>query len=160
DLVRQFTSLYPFRIIYRQLDLPHEDSPVFHKLAVALTVTGTDVSKAIEASDKLGAYYEALTEMRFEQPGDDLVSLLTQAEADGQRLPKEILVSFLRQLINAAGDTTYRGTSNLLVGLLTHPQQLQAIRNDRSLIAPAIEEALRWEGPVMVGFGMATGDNS
>jgi len=158
DLVQDFTALFPFHIIYRQLGLPEQDIKVFHKLAVALIVGSVDPTTAMEASAKLGAYYEALTELRYEQPGHDLVSLLTQVDFEGERLPKDVLVSFLRQLINAAGDTTFRGTSNLLVGLLTHPEQLDAVRRDRSLLPAAIEEALRWEGPVMVGFRQATRD--
>lgn len=150
DLVQEFTHHYPFQIIYRQLALPAEDVRVFHKLAIAQTVTMVDVEHGTEASRKLGVYFDALLEERHGHPGDDLVSLLAQAEADGERLPQEILVSFLRQLINAAGDTTYRGTSILLTGLLTHPEQLEAVRRDRSLIAQAIEEALRWDGPVLI----------
>jgi cytochrome P450 len=156
DLVQDFTKLYPFHVIYRQLGLPVEDIKVFHKLAVALTVAGTNIEKATEAGTKLGAYYEALTEMRYANPGDDLVSLLAKIEVEGDRIPKDILVSFLRQLINAAGDTTFRGTSNLLVGLLTHPEQLEAVRRDRSLIPQAIEEMLRWECIVMTGFRQTT----
>ncbi len=78
------------------------------------------------------------------------MSLLAHAEVDGEYLPEEILVSFLRQLVNAGGDTTYRATSMLLTGLLTHPDQLEAVRKDRSLIPQAIEEALRWDGPVLI----------
>ena len=103
-----------------------------------------------EASRKLGVYFRALLEERRREPGDDLVSLLAQAQADGDVLPEEVLVSFLRQLVNAGGDTTYRATSILLTGLLTHPAQLDAVRRDRSLIPQAIEEALRWDGPVLV----------
>jgi cytochrome P450 len=80
--------------------------------------------------------------------GDDLISLLAVAEVDGERLPEQITVSFLRQLMAAAGDTTYRGTGSLLAGLLTHPEQLEAVRRDRSLVPLAIEEALRWEAPI------------
>lgn len=158
DLVREFTALYPFHIIYRQLALPQDDIAVFHKLAVALTCTATGVAHAMEANGKLGAYYEALTELRSAQPGDDLVSLLATAEVDGERLPKEIIVSFLRQLMNAAGDTTYRATSCLLFGLLNHPDQLGAVRRDRSLVPAAVEEALRWECPVLVGSRITTRD--
>ena len=50
--------------------------------------------------------------------------------------------------MNAAGDTTYRSTGSLLVGLLTHPVQLEAVRADRSLVPRAVEEALRWDGPL------------
>ena len=150
DLVQEFTHHYPFQIIYRQLNLPPQDVGVFHKLAIAQTVVSYDVAHGTEASHKLGVYFKALLQERRAQPGDDLVSLLAHAEVDGEFLPEEILVSFLRQLVNAGGDTTYRGTSILLTGLLTHPEQLEAVRKDRSLIPQAIEEALRWDGPVLI----------
>ena len=60
-----------------------------------------------------------------------------------------MLISFLRQLMNAAGDTTYRGTSILLAQLLRNPRQLEAVRVDRRLVPDAIEEGLRFDGPVV-----------
>ena len=84
--------------------------------------------------------------------------MLAQAEVDGERLPEEIMISFLRQLVNAGGDTTYRGTSVLLTGLLSNPEQLEAVRKDRSLVPQAIEEALRWDGPVLIQTRMAAKD--
>ena len=156
DLVRDFTHHYPFHIIYRQLALPQEDIETFHKLAIAQTVTSFDVEHGTEASRKLGIYFKALLEERRRHPGDDLVSMLAQAEVDGDVLPEEILVSFLRQLVNAGGDTTYRGTSILLTALLTHPEQLAAVRSDRALVAQAIDEALRWDGPVLVATRSST----
>lgn len=150
DLVKEFAKYYPFQIIYQQLDLPQTDIGIFHKLAVGLTCIVVDVAHGIEASQKLGAYYALLLDERRNGNGDDLITALARAETDGERLPDEVLVSFLRQLINAAGDTTYRATSSLLTGLLSNPDQLDAVRKDRSLIPPAIEEALRWEPPVTV----------
>jgi cytochrome P450 len=158
DLVQEFTHHYPFHIIYRQLALPQQDIKVFHKLAIAQTVTSYDVEHGVEASRKLGVYFKALLEERRRNPGNDLVSLLAQAEVEGDVLPEEVLVSFLRQLINAGGDTTYRGTSILLTGLLSNPDQLDAVRKDRSLIPQAIEEALRWDGPVLVATRTAAKD--
>ncbi|MFL6679620.1 MAG: cytochrome P450 [Burkholderiaceae bacterium] len=158
DLVQEFTQHYPFHIIYRQLALPPADVRVFHKLAIAQTVTMFDVAHGTEASRKLGIYFKALLDERRRHPADDLVSALAQAEVDGERLPDEILVSFLRQLVNAGGDTTYRATSVLLAGLLANPAQLDAVRQDRSLIPQAIEEALRWDGPVLVATRTPTVD--
>lgn len=158
DLVQEFTHHYPFQIIYRQLGLPPEDVKTFHKLAIAQTVVMYDVAHGTEASRKLGAYFKQLLEARRRAPGHDLVSLLAHAEADGEQLPEEILISFLRQLINAGGDTTYRATSVLLTGLLTNPDQLEAVRQDRSLIPHAIEEALRWDGPVLIATRTPTKD--
>ncbi len=158
DLVSQFTLLYPFGVIYKQLALPTEEGRVFHKLAVAQTMIMAVREIGEEASAKLGEYFPKLIDQRRAEPGDDLVSLLVQAEVDGEYLPEDVLVSFFRQLINAAGDTTYRGTSVLLTKLLQHPDQLELLRNDRSLLPNAIEEALRFDGPVLAQSRWATVD--
>ena len=158
DLVQEFTHHYPFQIIYKQLNLPPEDVKTFHKLAIAQTVVSYDVAHGVEASRKLGVYFKNLLDERRRNPGDDLVSQLAQAEVDGETLPEEILISFLRQLVNAGGDTTYRATSVLLTGLLSNPDQLDAMRKERTLIPQAIEEALRWDGPVLIATRTAAVD--
>lgn len=157
DLVQDFTIHYPFEVIYRQLNLPEEDVKTFQRLAIGQTDFFTP-GRAPEAGVKLGEYFVQLIAQRRAEPGDDLVSLLANTEVDGEYLPDLVLLSFLRQLMNAAGDTTYRGTSMLLTGLLSDPAQLDAVRQDRSLIAQAIEEALRWDGPVLVQTRMAAVD--
>jgi cytochrome P450 len=148
DLVEEFTHHYPFQVIYSQLQIGPEQTRVFHKLAIAQLLSSIGAPQGAEASDKLGVYFAELLARRRADPGDDLISHLATVEADGERLPDEVLISFLRQLMNAGGDTTFRGTSVLLTGLLTHPDQWAAVVADRSLIPQAIEEALRWEGPV------------
>jgi len=148
DLIEDFTHHYPFQVIYRQLRLEPDQAPIFHRLAIAQSLGAIGAPEGPEASGKLGAFFEALIEKLRADPKDDLVSHLATVEADGERLPNDVLISFLRQLMNAGGDTTYRGTSVLLTGLLTHPDQLAAVAADRRLIPQAIEEALRWEGPV------------
>ena len=149
DLVSQFARPYPFNVIFRMLDLPPGDIDTFYKLTVTQILTQVYADEALEASEKLGRYFTALIEERRASPGDDLVSLLALTEVDGAHLPDNVVVSFLRQLINAGGDTTYRTTTVLLTGLLTHPEQLEAVRNDRALVGQAIEEALRFDGPVL-----------
>jgi cytochrome P450 len=158
DLVQEFTFHYPFKIVYRQLGLPPDEVKTFHKLAMAQILVSVDVAHGTEASRKLGTYFDALIEERRRNPGNDLVSVLAQAEVDGERLPQDVLISFLRQLVNAGGDTTYRGTSVLLTGLLSNPDQLEAVRQDRALVPQAIEEALRWDGPVLIQTRMALRD--
>lgn len=148
DLVQEFTIRYPFEILYAQLGLPEEELTTFRRLSAGLMCTLVDFPHANEASVKMGAYFGRLIAERRGREGDDFISMLANAEVGGERLPDEITISFLRQLMNAAGDTTYRGTGNLLVGLLENPRQLAAIRADRSLVPQAIDEALRWEGPL------------
>lgn len=150
DLVQQFTVHYPFRVVYRQLGLPQQEGTIFHKLAIAQTLIAVDTAHAEEASRKLGEYFGAMIDLKRKEPGDDLLSLLVHTQIDGEYLPEEVLISFFRQLINAAADTTYRGTGVLLTMLLKNPDQLEMLRNDRSLIPNAIEEALRFDGPVLV----------
>ena len=158
DLVQEFTLHYPFQIVFRQLGLPQDQAAVFHKLAMAQILVSVDVPHGTEASRKLGDFFQKLLDERRANPGTDLVSVLAQSEADGERLPEDVLISFLRQLVNAGGDTTYRGTSVLLTGLLQDPRQLDAVRRDRALVPLAIEEALRWEGPVIIQSRMAVRD--
>lgn len=158
DLLAEFTIRYPFEVIYKQLDLPAEDIAAFQRIAVAQT-DWAHADIAIEAGRRLGLYFKELLDKRRANPGDDLVSQLASTRLEtGDPVPEEVLLSFLRQLMNAAGDTTYRGTSVLMVGLLSNPDQLEAIRTDRTLIGQAIEEALRWDGPVTAHLRMAMRD--
>ena len=152
DLIQEFTIHYPFQVVFGMMALPKEDQVTFHKLATAQSVFPVSVEISVEAGRKLGAYLQDLLALRRAEPGDDIVSALAVAEADGERLPDEVVVSFFRQLLAAGGDTTYRGTSVLLTGLLTNPDQLAAVMADHDLIPQAIEEALRWNSPVAHGF--------
>jgi cytochrome P450 len=158
ELVSEFTLKYPFHVIYAQLDLPVRELEVFHRLAAGLMCIMVDYPHALQASRNMGDYFQLLLKERREQLGADLISLLAHAEIDGERLPDEVAVSFLRQLMNAAGDTTYRSTGSLLAGLLTNTEQLDAVCKDRTLIPRAVEEALRWDGPLTVLTRQATRD--
>ena len=73
---------------------------------------------------------------------------MLEAEVDGQKLTDEEIFAFLRLLLPAGVETTYRSLGNLLFALLTHPDQLDEVRSNPALIAPAIEEGLRWEPPI------------
>lgn len=148
DFIEEFTKLFPFVIIYKQLALPERDIVTFHKLASSLIQTTEGlIEYGMEASRKLGEYFTDLIAARRRNPGPDLVSMLVAAEVDGEYIPHEEMVSFLRQLISAAGDTTYRSTGALMIGLTQNPDQMQAVRDDRSLVSRTIEEAVRWNGP-------------
>lgn len=158
ELVHQLTFPFPVQVIAALLGLPDEDLDNFHAWAVGLTNVGSDPEHGMEASVKLRDYFAEVLEERRGRPSDDVISLLARAELDGQRLTDDEIFAFLRLLLPAGAETTYRSSSNLLVGLLTNPRQLNAVRQDRSLITHAIEEGLRWEPPLTGIMRTATRD--
>ena len=103
-------------------------------------------------------YLVEVIDDRRKNKREDMISVLAHAELEGQRLNDEEIVAFLRLLLPAGAETTYRSSSNLLVGLLTHTDQLDAVRGDRSLLPQAIEEGVRWESPLISIIRTATED--
>jgi cytochrome P450 len=148
ELVRQFTFPFPVQVIARILGLPRSDYPRFQRWSLELISVGTDWDRGIAASEKLRDYFKAIVDQRRADPADDLISDLAHAEIDGHTLSDEEIFAFLRLLLPAGVETTYRSSGNLLFGLLTHPNQLDAVRRDRALLPQAIEEGLRWEPPL------------
>ena len=156
DLVKQLTFPFPFEVIADQLVLPEDDKPRFHRMATELISVQVSMERALAASANLYDYFSGIIAQRREAPAQDLISVLAQAELDGQHLTDDEIIAFLRLLLSAGAETTYRSSSNLLFGLLTHPDQLAAVRDDRSLLPQAIEEALRWEPPLLTIMRTAT----
>jgi cytochrome P450 len=149
DLVRELTFPFPVNVIAGMLGLPEADLPQFHRLAVELISIAIDPGRGIQASQALERYFLPLIAERREAPRDDLISVLASAELEGTRLTDAEIVAFLRLLLPAGAETTYRSSSNLLFGLLSNPDQLDEVRRNRSLLPQAIEEGLRWEPPLL-----------
>jgi cytochrome P450 len=158
DLVREFTFPYPSQVIAGLLGLPRSDYPQFQRWSISLLSITVNRERALAASSALREYFIPILEARRQNPRDDLISRLANAEVDGERLLDEEIFSFLRLLLPAGVETTYRSTGNLLFGLLSNPEQLEALRSDRSLIPQAIEEAVRWEAPLLMITRVATRD--
>ena len=148
DLVRELAFPFPIHVIAAMLGLPEEDLPVFHRRAVELIGIAANIERGFAASQALRDYFAGVLEERRRAPREDVISELAEAELDGQRLTDEEIFAFLRLLLPAGAETTYRSSSNLLFGLLTSPDQLDALVRDRSLMRGAIEEGLRWEPPL------------
>jgi cytochrome P450 len=158
ELTREFTFPYPTQIIAGLLGLPAEDYPQFQRWSISLLSFTVNRERALAASEALREYFLPILAARREQPRDDLISSLAHAEIEGERLDDEEIFSFLRLLLPAGIETTYRSTGNLLFGLLSNPDQLDAVRSDRSLVPQAIEEAVRWEPPLLTITRVATRD--
>ncbi|HEV3294243.1 MAG TPA: cytochrome P450, partial [Streptosporangiaceae bacterium] len=158
DLIRQLTFPFPVQVIARILGLPKADWPRFLQLSTELIAVMRNWDRAVAASRELRGYFAEIIADRRGNTRDDLVSQLVRADVDGRRLTDEEIYPFLLLLLPAGAETTYRSSSNLLFGLLTHPGQLDAVRADRGLVPQAIEEALRWEPPLLTIARMAAKD--
>ncbi len=150
DLVQQLTFHFPVQVIAEILGLPRADFPRFQRWAIEITSVTTNWDRGVAASEALRDYFAGVVEERRIRPADDLISDLLAVDVDGRRLDDEEIFSFLRLLLPAGVETTYRASGNLLYGLLTNPDQLRAVREDRALLPAAFEETIRWEPPVTV----------
>lgn len=158
DLVREFTFPYPTQIIAGLLGLPAEDYRQFQRWSISILSFYSKPEVAIAASQEVKEYLAEILAARRLDPREDVISALAGAELDGEHLSDEEIFSFLRLLLPAGIETTYRSTGNLLFALLAHPDQLDAVRSDRSLVPQAVEEALRFETPLLNITRMATKD--
>ena len=158
DLIPQLTFPFPVQVIARILGLPEADWPRFLRLSTQLIAVMRNWEGALAASRELRGYFAEIIADRRRHTRDDLVSQLISAEVDGRRLSDDEIYPFLLLLLPAGAETTYRSSSNLLFGLLSHPGQLDMVRADRGLVPQAIEEALRWETPLLTVARLATED--
>jgi cytochrome P450 len=158
DLVRSVTFNFPVQVIARILGLPRDDYPRFQRWALEITSVATNWDRGVAASEALRDYFAEVMEERRAKPGDDLISDLVRAEVDGEYLTDEDIYSFLRLLLPAGVETTYRASGSLLFALLNDRAQFDALYADRSLFPQAFEEVVRWEPPVTVILRRATTD--
>jgi len=138
------------RVIARILGLPDQDTPQFQRWAIDLITIFLDWDRGIEALTEFRDYLAGQVAERRAAPRDDLISELVTTELDGQRLDDEEIFAFVRLLLPAGIETTYRSLGNLLLALFTHPEQLEAVVEEPELRGAAIEEGLRWESPFLM----------
>lgn len=148
DLVKALTFEFPTRIISELLGLPREDLDMFRRLSMDLISISSDIMAGLTAAGELHGYFLNQVEQRRRKLTDDIIGDLVAAEIDGEKLTDEAIIAFLRLLLPAGLETTYRSSGNLLYALLTNPEQLEMVYRDRSLIPAAMEEGLRYETPL------------
>ena len=150
ELVSQLTSHFPLTVIARLLGVPIRDYRQFQTWSLDLIgYKATAPDKGLAASRALKEYLAPILAERRRQPQDDLISDLLAAEVDGERLSDDDIFGFLLLLLPAGAETTFRLLGNLFYALLSHPEQLDAVRADRSQLPWALEETLRWEPPLL-----------
>ena len=149
DLITAVTLEFPTRVTAELLGLPEEDLDLFRRLSFDLISIYIDIDAGLNASVALQAYFQEKVDQRRTKMTNDIIGDLVGAEIDGEKLTDEAIISFLRLLLPAGLETTFRSSSNLLYLLLTHPEQLEVVQRDRDLIPAAIEEGVRYETPLV-----------
>ncbi|MEU3418966.1 cytochrome P450 family protein [Streptomyces murinus] len=149
DLIAALAYPLPLTVICELLGVPEMDRTEFRKISTQV-VAPTDPGSEREAMARLGEYLTELIEdkRRSGVTGDLLGDLVRTTAEDGDRLSPEELRGMAFLLLIAGHETTVNLIGNGVLALLTHPDQLAALRADMSLIDGMVEETLRWEGPV------------
>ncbi|MBZ4020559.1 cytochrome P450 [Streptomyces purpurogeneiscleroticus] len=155
DLVAQFATRFPVNVIVDMLGLDRADHDRFHGWYTAIIdflgnlSQDPDVAAAgLRTQQEFAAYMLPIIRERRANPGDDLLSTLCTAEIDGTAMSDEDIKAFCSLLLAAGGETTDKAISSVMHNLLRHPEQLAAVREDRSLIERAFAETLRYTPPV------------
>lgn len=156
----------PVTVIGEMLGVPVADRPGLRPLVRAVTavlelvVTPEALAEAVAADLRLQEYFAGLVAQRRARPGEDLLTKLIEAEDKGDQLSEQELISTLILLFAAGFETTTHLIGNGLLALLRHPDQLDRLRADRSLVRVAVEELLRFDSPVQIAIRTAYEDLS
>ncbi|MFI5747222.1 cytochrome P450 [Streptomyces sp. NPDC051644] len=148
DLVDALAFPLPMTVICELIGVPDLDRNTFRRLSNDV-VTPASPEQESEAVAAMGAYLVELIEDKRCSPRDDLMSALVRArDEEGDGLSPDELVGMAFLLLVAGHETTVNLISNGVRALLHHPDQLAALRADFGLIDGAVEETLRYDGPV------------
>ena len=165
DFIRQLAFPLPAIVIAGLLGAPEQDLESIKtwsdRLAAYLGGAVDERDNFAEASAGLGAlvdYFRVLLRERERGPRDDLTSLRLRAENEGDRLSRDEVVANCILLLFAGHETTTNLLGNGLFHLLRHPAQAALLRADGSLLHGAVEELLRYDGPVPATMKVATED--
>ena len=154
ELVDELAFTVPFQVISDLLDLPTDHSDEIRDWSQALTAsleptaTEATLDAAESAGRSLGEYLAEVIEHRRQHLGDDLLSTLIVAEEEGDRLSPVELRSFVVLLYVAGHETTVNLIGNGMLALLRHPDELRRWAADPGLDTTAVDELLRYDGPV------------
>ncbi|MDP9474154.1 MAG: cytochrome P450 [Actinomycetota bacterium] len=150
ELVADYALPLPATVIAELLGVPAEDQDRFHRWSSSLVSVSSkrDMLRALPAALSFVRYLRKLIERRRVDPEGDLLSALVRAEEAGEGLSEDELLAMAFLLLVAGHETTVNLIASGTLALLQHPEQAAALRDDPSLVKPAVEELLRYTSPV------------
>ena len=155
DLISSFAAPFPIAVIAGILGVPASDWDRFYAWSEDIIKSIGDGHRderdvAERARRELGDYLREAANDRKSRPRGDVISNLVQAEEEGERLSSEELVAIATLLMVAGNETTTKLIGNSIVALLENPEQLNLLRAQPERIPHAVEELLRFDGPVQL----------
>ena len=154
DVVKDLANVLPVTVIAEMLGVPPEQHATFKEWSDKLIDAGNNLPgtptppEVVRTIDALTDYFEVEIEKRRKHPGPDLVSALVQAHDEGDALSSADLLNFVSLLLIAGNETTTNLIGNGTLALMRNPDQLARLREHPELLPRAIEEMLRYDGPV------------
>ncbi|QBD78145.1 cytochrome P450 [Ktedonosporobacter rubrisoli] len=161
DLIADFAFPLPITVILEMLGVPTTDRDQFRAWTEGLAAVGMDPQQeqaAIAALDAFIRYLKKFLAYKREHPGNDLTSGMLQARDQGDTLSENELLSTIWLLITAGHKTTVNLLGNGVLALLQHPEQWRLLQADPALLPIAIEELLRYAGPIIFAKRFASED--
>jgi pimeloyl-[acyl-carrier protein] synthase len=155
DVIRDLAYPLPFSVLGAIMGLPDaRQDEIKHWADEILLFQGVNrppvalLERSQAALLSMRSYLTELVHEKRRHPGDDMISQLVAAEAEGNRLTEQELVYTCVTIMGAGHETTTSLIGNGLYTILSHPEQWRKLRGNPSLLTPAIEEMLRYESPV------------
>src|SRR5581483_8258820 len=151
ELVDDFAFPLPITVIAELLGIPAADRDRFREWSSSIVTPAfepEDVARFTALLDAFVAYLRDMFAERRANPRDDLTSALLQVEESGDTLSEQELYSMVVLLIVAGHETTVSLLGNAVLALLTHPAELERLAADPGLVPEAVEELIRYDGPV------------
>ena len=153
DVVSDIAFPLPAKVIAEMLGVPDEDWDIFKRWArVENSPNSSAQQDGRSMQEEMDVYFSRLLAERRRHPREDLVSALSVAEVDGERLSEHELVSFCTLLLAAGQETTKNLIANAIVTFTDHPDSMERLVRDPALMPKTIEEVLRYLPPVWFLF--------
>ena len=151
DLIRDFAYPLPIHLIADLLGIPSSNYGKIRNWSSAFVspqMTASDLGRKAPLLEEFLAFLRTLFRERRQHPRDDLLSALMAVVADGRSLGEDELCSMVILLIKAGHETSAHQIGNAVLALLQHPDQLARLQSDWSQLPHAVEELLRFDGPI------------
>nr|WP_083905565.1 cytochrome P450 [Nocardia transvalensis] len=149
DLKAVFAYPLPMRVVSELMGVPRSDHAMLLESYKKFFSMLTPQDERLRVIADLDVYYADMVREKTARPGDDLTSALIQADEGGEPLTEEEVVGNLKALVAAGHETTVSLILTTIRALLTHPDQFDKVRSGEIGWKQAIEETLRWDGPVI-----------